>query len=1026
MQFFRGQQRLLATTFLTALIGLSTSSAHAATLTWQGAASNDWSNGQNWLLHRLPTSADRVTIDTMPQVWLGAQPGTAEALIVGAKGTADLFVGTDLSVKTAALGQMQGSDGTLTVAGSSGRMFASGMVIAGQYGAGHLNLHNAGSLSGSAMTLGAGTTGNGQLLVTGQSSLTLTGALAIGSRGQGSFGLHTAGTANTGSALIGQVPGSSGTALVTGGGTRWVNAGALKVGVGSHGTLEIATGAKVATGSLSVGSDAGGDGIVKLSGGGSTLSVSGTAIAGHNGTGTLQLYTGAGFSAGSLTLGETVSGKGSLVAGGGGTSMTVGKDLTIGKAGQANAVLQGGAIAKAGRVVLANTATSNATLVLSGDGTVLSARDGVEIGRSGKASLTVTGGASLSAPAISIAKLKGSEGTLSIGAEAGETARGAGTVDATSIAFGAGKGTLVFNLGGPTYTLGAALSGKGTVLSQAGSIRLTGNSQGFSGDTRISGGTLAVDGTLGGSLLVNGYGTLAGSGTVGNTTIAAGGTLSPAGSDAGRLTVKGDLAFQAGSHFQATVVPSAGTADLVAVSGSTSIAQGAVLDVAQASVLDLSRRDRILTSAGGISGRFDTITSNYAFVTPDVESTGGDLFLTLTRNDRRFVNLAGSANGAAAAGAVDSLGSQNTLYQQVLPLSVPQAASTFEDLAGAIHASPTLLGFDVLRFGQNAGIDRLGSLGSSSGLFMGSTEAPLGSSFATAYAEPQRSANPDAFAALLSQSRETGASLWARAYGGWADRSGANGERTSQAGGLFVGVDAPFADSWRLGLLAGIGRSSFSEKSTGAEGDSTDYTLGFYGSHASGPLSFRFGGQYTAQDVTTTRQARFNGFAETIDGHYDAGAAGLFVEAAYAVAVGETDFEPFANMALTRQQTDAFHETGGNAALSVSSSDLWLPVSTIGLRAGRRFEVSGHETRVRGMLGWQHSFGEQGDSPIFAFDGSTDFSAAGSAAATDSLVVEAGFDVAMDRSSTIGITYDGSFEADATSHMLKVNLARQF
>lgn len=1026
MQFFRGRHRLLATTMLTALVGLSPLPADAANLTWQGSVNNDWSNGQNWLLHRLPTGTDRVTLDRMPQVWLGAGPGLADGLTVGSRARADLFVGTTLSLHTMVLGQVQGSDGTVTVAGSAGQLSAQGMILTGQYGAGHLNLHNASSLSGTGLILGAGATGAGDLLVTGQSALGLSGALTVGSRGAGTFGLHTAATASTGSAVIGQLAGSSGSALITGGGTRWSNAGALGVGASGRGTLEIATGAAVATGTLSAGSQAGGSGSVKLSGGGTTLDVSGQAIIGHAGEGSLLLYTGSQFSADKLTLGYTALGSASLIVGGGDTSLTVSRDLLIGKAGAVSGRIEGGAMAKAGRVVLGQAATSTAALTLSGDGTALAARDSVEIGRSGKAIVTVTGGAALSAPRLSIATLSGSEGTLNIGAASGEIARGAGAVNAARIFFGAGDGRLVFNLGGPVYTLSADLLGRGAVLAEAGSIRLTGQSQAFSGKTHVSGGTLSVDGTLGGIVRVDGYGTLAGQGSVGSTEIGRGGTLSPAGAAAGRLSIAGDLALEAGGHLQATVLPAADVADQVVVSGQTRIAPGAVLDVVQASAIDLARRDRIITSAGGLSGRFDTITSNYAFVTPEVSSTGGDLFLTLTRNDRRFASLAASANGAAAAGAVDSLGATNRLYQQVLPLSAPQAASTFEDLAGAIHASPTLLGFDVLRFGQNAGIDRLGSLGPSDGLFAGSTEAPLGTSLVTAYAEPQASGNPDAFAALLGQTRESGASLWARAYGGWANRTGGDGERTSRAGGFFAGIDAPFGDGWRLGLLAGIGQSRFTEEATGAEGDSTDYTLGFYGSHTSGPLSLRFGGQYTAQDVTTTRQARFNGFAETIDGDYDADAAGFFAEAAYAVAAGGVDFEPFANMALTRQQTDAFHETGGNAALAVSSSDLWLPVSTIGLRAGRRFEAGGFETRLRGMLGWQHSFGEEGSSPVFAFDGSRDFSATGHAEAADSLVVEAGFDVAADRFSTIGITYDGRFEADATSHMVKLNLARQF
>ena len=70
------------------------------------------------------------------------------------------------------------------------------------------------------------------------------------------------------------------------------------------------------------------------------------------------------------------------------------------------------------------------------------------------------------------------------------------------------------------------------------------------GRTAVNGGTLEVDGSIAPSSLttVNSGGTLTGIGTVGNLTVAGGGTFaSGSGAPGSSMTVAGNLAFQSGA-----------------------------------------------------------------------------------------------------------------------------------------------------------------------------------------------------------------------------------------------------------------------------------------------------------------------------------------------------------------------------------------------------------------------------------------------------------------------------------------------
>lgn len=120
---------------------------------------------------------------------------------------------------------------------------------------------------------------------------------------------------------------------------------------------------------------------------------------------------------------------------------------------------------------------------------------------------------------------------------------------------------------GYNSTFANDISGTGGLHKRgSGSLELTGNNS-YTGDTTISGGRLAVNGTLASAVTVEREGTLGGSGTVAQVDNY--GTLAP-GNSVGTLTASGDYTAHAGSVHELEVGP-AGATDRLVVGGAAHI-----------------------------------------------------------------------------------------------------------------------------------------------------------------------------------------------------------------------------------------------------------------------------------------------------------------------------------------------------------------------------------------------------------------------------------------------------------------------
>ncbi|WP_080605951.1 autotransporter domain-containing protein [Bordetella bronchiseptica] len=757
-------------------------------------------------------------------------------------------------------------------------------------------------------------------------------------------------------------------------------------------------------GALSIASDrnlgATGAGIL-LSGG--TLATTADMTTGR----TITLAGNGGFDvAAGTTLAATgpIGGTGALVKTGAGTLRLAGANLYAG----GTRVRQG--------VLIGDTASIHGNIANDGEVAFQQATDGVFAGDiSGSGLMRKLGAGTLA--------LAG-RNTQDWAVDAGPL-RSAGSRFAGDVAIGANGVFVLDDAQAAAYA--GTLSGTGRFHKQgAGSLLLTGDSAGFTGHATVSAGTLRVGdrhggGVLGGSLDVQAGATLGGSGTVGSgagsqVTVASGGTLAP-GNSVGTLTVNGDLVLAKGSRFEVEVDPQGTRSDQVAVTGNTTIQGGAVAHVGATGQYQLRSTYTLLTTGGALSGRFDTVSSDFAFLTPELryDYGAGTVGLALARNDRSFASMALTDNQRATAQGIDSIGlaAGHAVYDAVaqLPDDAPLARASLDALSGEIHASAKTALIEDSRFVRDAAKDRVRA-----------AFAAPGASTAAVSARAADGA-PTAVAAT-----HDGPAAWSQAFGSWGstDSDGNAARLERNVGGVLIGADRPMGN-WRVGALAGYSHTDAKAPDRASSGRSDNYHLGLYGGTQSGAQGVRTGLAYSWHDIRTRRSVDIPGLSDSLRADYGGGTFQAFGELGYGIELNDTTrLEPYASLAYVRLHTDGYRESGGAAALTTGSANTGTTFSTLGLRAEHALGSGAAQGTVRATAGWRHAMGDTTPQARHAFSAGNAFTVAGVPIAQDSAVIELGVDLAVARNTRFGLSYAGQIAGSAQDHGVRADLSIRF
>jgi outer membrane autotransporter protein len=555
------------------------------------------------------------------------------------------------------------------------------------------------------------------------------------------------------------------------------------------------------------------------------------------------------------------------------------------------------------------------------------------------------------------------------------------------------------------------------------------------GDAAHPGANLIGDVTVGNGSLLGGQGTI-----TGNVTVAGGAVRPGEVSPFSTLHVTGDVTFN-GSPLFIVNVNAAGDTSKLAVGGTAKLAGGVRVDTGGHAFAP-STRYTILTAARGLGGTtFNEVTANLAFLTPSLSYDPNNVFLTLVCNDPTacgstgggttsggtpgtgfgFAKVAQTRNQAAVATALNGGPVSNPLVIAVLNQTVAGARQAFDTLSGEVFGSVHNTQSQEAQFARSAMLARMrqasyagapGELGA-----LGFAGPQL------AYAADNANATYPTKAAPGARGPSRDLTFWAQGLGGWghADSDGNAASLRSRFGGFLSGVDARFGDTLRAGFVAGYMRSDLNVDACASSAGIDSVQLGGYASGRVGAFNVRGGGSYSLDSIDTSRAIVFPGFADKASARFHGNVGQVFGEIGYGMAFGSVAVEPLAGLAYVHVRDGSFLESGGVAALSGSSANENTGYSFLGVRAATAMPLANGTVLVpRGMLQWQHAFGDVTPTTALAFQGTgAGFSVAGIPIARDTALVEAGFGWRFAPQAKLGAFYQGELAAHAQTHAVK-------
>jgi len=272
----------------------------------------------------------------------------------------------------------------------------------------------------------------------------------------------------------------------------------------------------------------------------------------------------------------------------------------------------------------------------------------------------------------------------------------------------------------------------------------------------------------------------------------------------------------------------------------------------------------------------------------------------------------------------------------------------------------------------------------------------------------------------LTGPEEAGLFVWGSAFGGWGDfdaKAGWSGMKTDHKG-LVTGIGYG-GKGFAAALSAGIGNSDFR---LGGRSDRAKADSKYLAAHLTYGTGAGFRGAaglaYGWHDVDTVRTVGFAPLAQTLESSRDATTLQLFAEAGYDVKAGALALSPFARIAHVRTESDAFVETGGNAALALAKAEQETTFFSLGAKARFNAEQPGFQPYL--SAAWNRASGDRGAPALAGFaTGGGSFALIGTLIPKNSAEIEAGFDYSSGNF-RIGAAYSGTLASDRSTHGVRI------
>lgn len=560
----------------------------------------------------------------------------------------------------------------------------------------------------------------------------------------------------------------------------------------------------------------------------------------------------------------------------------------------------------------------------------------------------------------------------------------------------------------------------------AGVLNITGDAMAYVGQARVQEGTLAINEFFSGAVQVGAGARLHGTGSVGSVHVQGGATLAPgntgpaaaAAHNIGAMNVTGDLRFEVASRFEVDATPQ-GQADYVWVGGKAFL-DGEVSVLAQGGTWNEETAFSILGARDGFEGtRFDTVSSDLAFLTPSLQYSADTVTLTLKRNDTPVGEVGETPDENEVGEVIDEGGGNEQagppvveapvepdLRDLVLGLNRQQAGTALTQLTGSWNASVLSGVWDSSRFMREAVLHQSNHMlaTASAGPPHGDETALHGAGVRT-WLELFRS----------EQTRDT--------------ESGIPGDRRS-VDGLVLGIAASLNTVWRLGAFFGAQRSSMNRAEGVANANIHTTHLGL---HIAGHyLGWRLmiAAARSWHRIRTQRLIQLGQWRDALAARYGGHTTQMFGEASLPlnldVGPHRLGVAPFAQMAWVQTRFDGFTESGGPAALTAQGAAMKGWVSTLGLRAEAAVGAPGSEAgryglaqgKIFAQVAWHHArYDEPRSVQAFRSHASQRlFSSQGIAPLRQAWSLRLGLDAPLAKNASVGFAYLGAYGKGQRDH----------
>ena len=123
-----------------------------------------------------------------------------------------------------------------------------------------------------------------------------------------------------------------------------------------------------------------------------------------------------------------------------------------------------------------------------------------------------------------------------------------------------------------------------------------------------------------------------------------------------------------------------------------------------------------------------------------------------------------------------------------------------------------------------------------------------------------------------------------------------------------MGLDAPLAQTWRVGVMAGYSRSDFDVNDRASSGRSDNYHLAPTAAANGARVGLRGGVAYSWHDIATRRSVAMPGFSDRLKAGYDGRSAQAYADLSYRIDLSAVALEPFVNLAYVNLRTGGYRE----------------------------------------------------------------------------------------------------------------------